>query len=259
MTSSMPFGATYAGHYDLFYAQKDYAAECDYLESLFVRFGCGAVRSILDLGCGTGNHAIDLARRGYTVCGVDRSLAMLDQARHKAAAGDAVSISFVHGDVRSLDLDTTFDAALMMFAVLGYQVTNEDLAAALATVRRHLRPGGLFIADFWYGPAVLRQGPGDRIHEHPEGIRRVLRLARAHLQSDAQVVEVRYHVLCTEESKIVEESEEEHAMRYFFPMELRFIAAAAGLQSVHLGQFLAPDRPLTNDTWNAVGVWRADC
>ena len=46
-----------------------------------------------------------------------------------------------------------------MFAVIGYQTSNDELFAALQTVRRHLKPKGLFICDFWYGPAVLKQRP----------------------------------------------------------------------------------------------------
>jgi SAM-dependent methyltransferase len=146
----------------------------------------------------------------------------------------------------------------MMFAVLGYQVSNEELAAALATVRRHLRPGGLFVADFWYGPAVLRQGPSDRIHEHQVDGARVLRLAHARLTAEEHKVAVRYRVLRLQDQQGAAETEEEHAMRFFFPQELRYFAGMAGLQTVHLGQFLAPEQPLTDDTWNAVGVWRVD-
>lgn len=49
--------------------------------------------------------------------------------------------------MRSLDLGQLYDAAIMMFAVLSYQTTNDDLAAAFACVRRHLAPGGLLVAD----------------------------------------------------------------------------------------------------------------
>src|SRR5206468_3380563 len=115
------------------------------------------VKTVLDLGCGTGNHALPLARRGFSVTGVDRSPGMLEQAAQKSSAsglGDKAP-DFKQGDLRELDLHQQFDAALMMFAVLGYQLTNENVASALATVRRHLKPGGLFVFDIWYGPAVL--------------------------------------------------------------------------------------------------------
>ena len=61
------FGSVYAGAYDLFYGEKNYDAECDLIEALWREYGDGGTASILDLGCGTGSHAIRLARRGHRV------------------------------------------------------------------------------------------------------------------------------------------------------------------------------------------------
>jgi len=83
--SDQVFGQVYADQYDFLYSDKDYDAECDLLEEVFRRYRDGNVRTILDLGCGTGNHAIRLARRGYEVTGVDRSPEMLAKAEWKAA------------------------------------------------------------------------------------------------------------------------------------------------------------------------------
>ena len=140
------FGAAYAQQYDLLYQDKNYDAEVALLERLFRAHG--------------------LAQHGYDVTGVDRSPEMLRIARVKAEQSlDELSPqpSFVEGDVTSVRLGgTPFDAALMMFAVLGYQVTNEAVRAALHTVRAHLRPGALFVCDVWYGPAVLSLRPSER-------------------------------------------------------------------------------------------------
>ncbi|MBK7972225.1 MAG: methyltransferase domain-containing protein [Deltaproteobacteria bacterium] len=156
-----PFGERYAALYDELYADKDYAAECRYLERLFARFGARRVRSVLSLGCGTGGHDLILARKGLRVTGVDRSPGMLAAYRAKAAAAGIVA-DVVHGDVRSVRLERRFDAVISMFAVIGYQVGDADLAGALATAAAHLAPCGLFVFDVWYGPAVLADPPRDR-------------------------------------------------------------------------------------------------
>jgi len=101
----------YAEYYDILYQDKDYEAECDFLEQIFARYAQHPVRTILDLGCGTGGHALPLARRGYEVTGVDLSEHMLERARQKAAEA-GLAISFHQGDIRSLNLGCTFDAVI---------------------------------------------------------------------------------------------------------------------------------------------------
>ena len=63
----------YAQYYDLFYREKDYRGEVDYVDALIKRYATNDARTILDLGCGTGGHAVLLAQKGYHVTGVDRS------------------------------------------------------------------------------------------------------------------------------------------------------------------------------------------
>ncbi len=132
---SDPFGAAYAAAYDSLYGAKDYAGECDLLERVFAAVPGAKVRAVLDLGCGTGGHAIELARRGYDVAGVDRSPAMLAHAREKAAAAH-VALGLQLGDLRECELGRAFDAVILMFAVLGYQTATADVVAALRTARR---------------------------------------------------------------------------------------------------------------------------
>ena len=67
------FGRDYAAAYDGLYQDKDYRAECELIERVFNLYGQGPVRRVLDLGCGTGGHAVVLAARGFDVLGVDRS------------------------------------------------------------------------------------------------------------------------------------------------------------------------------------------
>lgn len=253
------FGSDYAGRYDFLYQDKDYERECDMLADVFTRFADGPVQSVLDLGCGTGNHALPLARRGFAVTGVDRSPGMLEQASRKAdalALGD-IRPTFRQGDVRDLHLGQTFDAVLMMFAVLGYQLTNENVASALATVRRHLKPGGLFAFDIWYGPAVLAIRPGERVKTIPAPDGTVIRAASTTMDSFRQLAEVRYRMWHVRESGPVVETTETHQMRYFFPQELALFLEHARLRLVHFSDFGALDRSPDDSTWNTLAIAEA--
>ena len=255
---SEAFGPIYADVYDILYYDKDYAAECDLLERLFTIYGNGAIQSVLDLGCGTGNHALLLARRGYEVVGVDRSEGMLTHARRKAARQtDGKPISFCQGDLRFIDLGREFDAVLMMFAVLSYQQGNADVVAALQTVRRHLRAGGLFIFDVWYGPAVLYQRPSQRIKVIPTENGQILRVALADLDVQRHLCIVHFHVWRLEGDRLVGKTVEHHLIRYFFPLELEFFLDCVGLKLLRLGGFPDWDQEPNETTWNVLGVAKA--
>jgi len=252
------FGQGYADLYDLLYSDKDYESECDLLEEVFRRYSTGPVQTILDLGCGTGGHALPLARRGYQVTGVDRSLEMLTQARQKAASG-ALSAgyslpTFYQGDVRNVDLGQQFDAVLMMFAVLGYQLTNDDVLAALRTVRRHLRPGGLFVCDVWYGPAVLAIRPTDRTKVIPTTDGEVIRAASSTLDVYHHFCEVHYRLWHLNGQQVASRGEELHRMRFFFAQELAFYLTCSGLQLITLTAFADLEEVASETTWNVLAV-----
>jgi SAM-dependent methyltransferase len=263
--SGQVFGPVYADQYDLLYSDKNYEAECDLIEEIFRRYGSGPIRTVLDLGCGTGNHALPLASRGYRVTGVDLSPDMLAQAQKKAATNlpsamrHAPSVicdqpTFLQGDVRTLALGQTFDAVLMMFAVLGYQLTNEDALAALRAVYRHLRPGGLFVCDFWYGPAVLAIRPGDRVKVIPLNEGKLIRTASTRLDIPRHLCEIHYHLWHLDGDRVLSETEERHRMRFFFPLELELALGQAGLALQRLTAFPDLDRPADEATWNALAV-----
>jgi SAM-dependent methyltransferase len=228
------------------------------LERLFAIYGGGEIRSILDLGCGTGNHALLLARRGYQVVGVDRSEAMLAHARRKAAQQtDGKPISFYQGDIRFIDLGQVFDVVLMMFAVLGYQQENSDVIAALQAVRRHLRPEGLFIFDVWYGPAVLYERPSQRIKVISTENGQILRVASADLDVRRHLCTVHFHVWRLEGDRLVAKTVEHHSVRYFFPLELELFLEFTGLKLLRLGAFHNWEQEPNETTWNVLGVAKA--
>ena len=86
------FGRDYADVYDAIYRDKNYEGEVDLIERILARHGLQGARHLLDLGCGTGNHALPLARRGHTVVGVDRSPPMLAQSpREGVSCGSLIS------------------------------------------------------------------------------------------------------------------------------------------------------------------------
>ncbi len=252
------FGEGYAPHYDHLYADKDYAAECDLIEEVFRRCGQPPIESILDLGCGTGGPAFPLAVRGYQVTGVDVSSAMLREAERKLAELPRDSApEFRLGDIRELELGREFDAVLMMFAVLGYQAGEADLQLALRSVRRHLRPGGLFVGDFWDGPTVLRIAPSDRVKQVEIGGEQLVRSAETTLDLSKHLAAVHYRLARVDRQGETRNDEETHTMRFFVPMEIERAFRSANLELAALYPFPELDAPLDSTVWNALFCARA--
>jgi ubiquinone/menaquinone biosynthesis C-methylase UbiE len=101
-------------------------------------------KSVLDLGCGTGELALRVAALGIAVTGVDPAHAMLDIARRKPGAD---KVRWVSGDARTLNLDRRFDLIVMTGHAFQVFVTTQDRLSCLETIARHLAPSGRFIFD----------------------------------------------------------------------------------------------------------------
>jgi len=244
--------ASYARVYDALYADKDYAQETARVAAR-LRAGAPDARRLLELGCGTGLHAIELARLGYAITGVDLSEAMLARANERRRAlGTELqgALRFMHGDARRCRLDERFDAALSLFHVLSYQTTDADMAAMFDTAAAHLGAGGLFLFDFWYGPAVLAQKPEARVKRAASGNTEILRHAEPAMLEREHCVEVRYRVQIRGNGRQAEELEETHRMRYFFMPEIEAALERAGLQCLSADD-LDSGAALSTRTWSA--------
>ncbi|HNX18459.1 MAG TPA: class I SAM-dependent methyltransferase [Methanoregula sp.] len=247
------FGKDYSTSYDLLYEEKDYDGECDLIEKIIKKYSKIPVHSILDLGCGTGNHSLRLAKRGYLVTGVDRSKEMLDIAKAKADQKN-VKCSLYQSDIRIFNRPEKYDAIIMMFAVLGYQQENDDVLAVLKTVSKHLNKGGVFICDLWYGPAVLNQKPGERVRVIEKGDTKIIRVSSGLLDIFRHLVTVHFHLWTIKGERIIAETQEDHTMRFFFPQELSLLFAASGLKIQRIGVFPDIETDPGEKTWNICTV-----
>jgi SAM-dependent methyltransferase len=132
----------------------DIAREANFIEE---SLGCEAGATILDLACGTGRHAVELASRGYQVVGFDLSLAMLARASDEAQDRKQ-KINFVQGDMREMTFEETFDGVFSWNTSFGY-FDEEKNAAVIAKVHRALKKGGQFLLDVVNRDNLVRQAP----------------------------------------------------------------------------------------------------
>ena len=119
--------------------------------------GCEAGAMILDLACGTGRHAVELAARGYQVVGFDLSLAMLARASDEAQDRKQ-KINFVQGDMREMTFEETFDGVYSWNTSFGF-FDEEKNGAVIARVHKALKKGGQFLLDVVNRDYIVRQAP----------------------------------------------------------------------------------------------------
>jgi SAM-dependent methyltransferase len=122
--------------------------------------------AILDIGCGTGRHAVELARAGYAVTGIDLSAGMLREAR-AAAERAGVELELVQADATSFDLGREFDAAVCLcegsFGLLGSDDAFEHDAAVLQHAFAALRPGAQFVLTLLNGLRMIRDATPEQV------------------------------------------------------------------------------------------------
>jgi len=241
----------YARYYDLLYKDKDYTGEAKFVDGQILARG-GGRGHLLELGCGTGRHAVEFAKLGWAATGYDLSESMVGLAierRAGLAPAIAANLKFAQGDVRTIDDGQTFDSVISLFHVMSYQTTEADLQAAFTTAAAHLKPGGSFFFDFWYGPAVLSDPPVVRVKRLEDDQIEVTRLAEPEVRFNTNLVIVNYQIFIKEKSSgVFSELRETHCVRYWFLPELQHLLCLAGLRLSASGGCYT-HRALGKDTW----------
>jgi len=242
--------ADYSRYYDLLYRDKDYATEADFVERL-IRTHHPSASAILELGCGTGRHAELLARRGFKIHGVDLSEGMLADAerRRLAMTENRDLLSFSSGDVRNVRLAERFDTVISLFHVASYMTEHADLDQFFTTAKAHLNPGGLFLFDFWYGPAVLHDSPSVRVKRLADEELEITRIAEPDMYPNENVVNVNYEMhVFNKRNQHFYKVNECHRMRYLFEPEIQLLFASHDMKPVFFTEWLTGMDPGFN-TW----------
>lgn len=186
---------------------------------------------MLDLGCGTGLHALSFAENGYNIRGVDQSEEMIAIANERLNNNPQLKehAQFSVGDIRNIDIGKSFDVIVSLFHVMSYQTTNEDLQKSISNVANHSKSGSLFIFDCWYGPAVLTDKPYKRTKTFKDDQLLIERTAQPKMNPSKNLVDVNFDISITDrQTGERQHLTELHTMRYLFEPELELLLSKNG-------------------------------
>ena len=213
-----------AEYYDVIYAAfKDYAAEVAQVSSLLRRLNPQS-HTLLDVGCGTGEHARRLAAEGFVVDGLDIEPAFVRIASQKHPAG-----RFVVADMSDFHLPDRYDALLCLFSSIGYLRTLDRVTRALACFREHLAPGGVALVEPWFPPGVFEANREVTHSAEAHGIK-VSRHARTEIEGTLSRLLFEYEI---EDHGEVRLASEVHELGLFTTEEMMQAFRDAGLEAQH--------------------------
>ncbi|WP_406825674.1 class I SAM-dependent DNA methyltransferase [Pedobacter sp. KACC 23697] len=239
----------YSQYYNLLYCDKDYPAEAAYLIELIREYFPNA-KNIIELGSGTGKHALIFAKEGFSVLGLELSEDMLNIARQNKNE----RLKFKKANISDFKVDQQFEIALSLFHVISYLTDNTSLVKTFQRVHESLCEGGLFIFDVWHTPAVVFQIPEERTKKLSNDQIQIIRKATPSIFSEENIVEVNYDILVTSLTDKGQISiQETHPMRHFCKNEIDLLAYATGFKILKSEEFLTKNTP-SNSTWGVAYV-----
>ena len=217
--------------------------ECDFIEQ---ELGYKKDLKIIDIGCGTGRHAIELTKRGYQVTGIDLSESLLEKARKKAAE-QGLEIQFLHHDARNLPFEQQFDVAIMMCeGAFPLMETDEMNYEILQNVSKSLKGKAKFIFTTLNGLFPLFNSINDfhAIDATEDG-------AKYHSKGFDLMTFRDYNTTTAVDDKGVEK-ELECNERYYVPTEITWLLKSVGFTKIEifgatLGAFSRKDKLTTKD------------
>jgi 2-polyprenyl-3-methyl-5-hydroxy-6-metoxy-1,4-benzoquinol methylase len=202
--------------------------------------------TILDIACGEGTFAVEMAKQGYSVTGVDQSPEMLTFARNQAEVHN-LAITFLEMDIRGLKINVTFDLVTCWFDSLNYLLVLDELETTFTRVFQHLNPGGFFIFDLntihWLTTlaerhkAVIERETEDiyQVHQHS-------------FNEETQIATFKLTGFLKENDRWIRRVDEIHHERGYTLDEIRSCVKKAGLKEVACYSNLEERQPIAPDS-----------
>jgi len=207
-----------AQYYDLLYSFKDYENEAQQIKNLIAQ-EYPAASSILDVACGTAEHAKHLSKT-FQIDGIDMEPEFVEIAQSKVSSGKFWAV-----DMSDFDLGIQYDVIQCLFSSIGYLKQAEQVVDALACFKKHLNPEGVILIEPWFSPEQWNVGtPHMLAIDQPD-----LKICRMNTSGlEGRISKIHFHYLIGTPQG-VEHLTEDHELALYTPDEMLSFFKEAGL------------------------------
>ena len=240
----------FAEYYDLLTKHKDYKKECDFIETVLSKFLKKPPNKILDVGCGTGTHAIELAKRGYKVFAFDVAKPMVEIAIKKDKQN---TVLFSHTDITNYR-GKKFDAVISMFNTIGYFSGFLDFVIFLKNVRSTMSDQGIFIFDCWNGLAVTKIRPSSRLLILDTERGKIYRFVEPKLNIIEQKTMLKYFCLVVKKKQVVDEFNSTHNIKFYTHDKIKSALDSSGFNILQSCASFNLEKEITEEEWTVTYI-----
>lgn len=238
----------HADFYDVFYKEKDYKQESEFIHSLISENNKGGI--MLELACGTGNHSFYFEKLQYKITASDYSPDMIARAKAKAALKNSEN-KFEVADMTALPFeDTSFDTVICLFDSIGYVQTNSLVSKAISEAYRVLKPGGQFIVEFWHAGAMIKDYDHTRVKRFTCKGQELTRISETTMDIQRQTCDVKYTIYIKELGNISVLTETQ-TNRFFLCQEMKQFLSQEGFSEIEFFDGFSVNK-VNTATWHVV-------
>lgn len=238
-TKSM-FESELAEFYDLIRQYRDYDSECNFTDSIIQRRYPKA-KNVLDIFCGTGEHAIKMAKRGYVVTAIDASPDMINLAKEKTKRA-GVSIAYHCTDIKNFVPTGKYDAAYCLGYTFLYMLTHNDVMDFFKIIHNALVPEGVFLVDFINGWSLVKEPTRDKYLYQNDKVK-ISQFEQTSLNKQERSMHIEYCYLIDRNDGSVKTIFAEEDLRIFFDDEVQTLMYISGFKNIQsFGDYIVDDK-----------------
>lgn len=236
--------------YDIMYDTKPYKEEAEFISEYF-RTHNAQGNSIIELACGTGNHAFEFEKLRYSITAFDNSEDMIRQAVEKKEKRKSTVDFRLDSMMECKTIQhNLYDFGVCLFDSLGYVLTTDNIMITLRNVYERLHKNGIFCCEVWHSVAMMKYFSPTRKKEWVLPDRTIIRFSETDLTVKDSTATIDFTILELMNDGTFLKLNEKQKNRYFNCQEITFLLQSAGFSEITIFNGYTGNRTISDDTWH---------